>query len=108
MGSSFHDNSADAYGGSIYLGANIQSVLRNNFLSNDKRDPTVDNRPPDDVHYSDDMAVYASVGDLLDSRGISMLVNNTFQLAAARDNVSMVSYRAGDYDEVVHEVGWGW
>ena len=95
MDSTFNDNSADAYGGTLYLGASIQSVLRNNYISSDKRDPKSGANLRDDVHYTDKYATYASVGDMLDSRGITMLVNNTFRLATARDNVSVVSYRAG-------------
>ncbi len=74
----FINNTAESYGGSIYLTSRVYAQLQRNTFSN--TDAAKGIRP--------------RVGDILESRGTLYMVNNTFNVKTAVNEFPVLSYRA--------------
>ncbi len=74
----FVNNTAESYGGSIYITSGVTArLIKNNFTNVNHINHT---RP--------------IIGDILESRGNLYLINNTFNVRTAENEISILSYRA--------------
>ena len=75
----FRNNTAEKYGGTLYISPYVTGILINNYFENMLG---VEMRP--------------RVGDILESRGSMQLINNTFEILTADGSVPIISYRASE------------
>lgn len=74
----FMNNTAESFGGSVYLTSDVDATLRNNTFSNTNII----------------RGMRARIGDILESRGRIVMSDNKFEAVSSEDTKPIISYRA--------------
>ena len=82
----FTANTAETYGGTLYIGPYVRAIISNSSLTNIEREEFL----------GESREIRPYIGDIVESRGNMVMRDNTFRVSSANESVPVLSYRASE------------